>query len=93
MSVSITMNIYHFIMGRGNKSGTQSEIDLIIELNGTIHPIEIKTKSNPDIHDIKNFEVLEKVSEKNIELKKNMFFNKSSFSDSLTHLLNNHPFY
>lgn len=55
-----------FYNGRDNKSGTQSEIDLIIELNGTIHPIEIKTKSNPDIHDIKNFEVLEKVSEKNI---------------------------
>ena len=36
------------------------EIDLIIEENDKLYPIEIKRKSNPDKNDIKNFDVLKK---------------------------------
>jgi predicted AAA+ superfamily ATPase len=36
------------------------EIDLIIEENGKLYPIEIKKKSNPDKDDIKNFSALNK---------------------------------
>lgn len=36
------------------------EIDLIIEENGKLYPIEIKKKSNPDKNDIKSFSALEK---------------------------------
>ena len=41
------------------------EIDLIIEENDKLYPIEIKKKSNPNKDDIKNFKVLEKFN-KNI---------------------------
>lgn len=39
------------------------EIDLIIEENGKLHPIEIKKSANPSKDMIKNFKVLEKVKE------------------------------
>lgn len=38
----------------------QAEIDLIIESNGLLHPIEIKKSSNPTLSMIKHFNVLEK---------------------------------
>ena len=38
------------------------EIDLIIEENGTLYPIEIKKKSEPNKDDIKNFSVLNKLN-------------------------------
>lgn len=38
----------------------QSEIDLIIEENGILYPIEIKKKDMPSINDAKNFNVLDK---------------------------------
>lgn len=38
----------------------ECEIDLIIEENGTLYPIEIKKKDNPDIYDAKAFDVLKK---------------------------------
>ena len=38
----------------------QREIDLILEENGTLHPIEIKKSSNPTISMTKHFEVLKK---------------------------------
>ncbi len=38
----------------------QKEIDLIIETNGYLHPIEIKKSSNPTASMTKNFEVLKK---------------------------------
>ena len=41
------------------------EIDVILEENGTLYPIEIKKKSNPDKGDIKNFAILSRF-EKNI---------------------------
>ena len=34
------------------------EIDLILEENGKLYPVEIKKKSNPDKSDVKNFDVL-----------------------------------
>lgn len=42
------------------------EIDLIIEQNGTLYPIEIKKSANPSKDMIKNFEVLEKVNGKEV---------------------------
>lgn len=39
------------------------EIDLIIEQNGKLHPIEIKKSANPTKDMISNFKVLEKVGE------------------------------
>ena len=37
----------------------QREIDLIIEANGKLHPIEIKKTANPGIKDISDFKVLD----------------------------------
>ncbi len=42
-------NIYHF------RSYSGSEVDLILEINGTLFPIEIKTKSHPGKKDIRGF--------------------------------------
>lgn len=42
------------------------EIDLLIEQDGTLYPIEIKKHSDPTIGDIENFRVLEKISDKNL---------------------------
>jgi predicted AAA+ superfamily ATPase len=36
----------------------KKEIDLIIERNGNLYPIEIKRSANPNINDIKNFNLL-----------------------------------
>ncbi len=41
----------------------KKEIDLIIEQNGKLHPIEIKKSANPTKDMISNFKVLEKVGE------------------------------
>ena len=38
----------------------QKEIDLIININNTVYPIEIKKTKNPDKSMIKNFTVLQK---------------------------------
>lgn len=38
----------------------QKEIDLIVEQNGELHPIEIKKASEPDRRVVKSFEVLQK---------------------------------
>jgi predicted AAA+ superfamily ATPase len=42
-------NIYHF------RSYSGAEVDLILELNGVLHPIEIKAKSNPNRMDVRGF--------------------------------------
>ena len=36
----------------------QREIDLLIETNGRLHPVEIKKSAAPVLHDIRNFEYL-----------------------------------
>ena len=38
----------------------KKEIDVILEENGTVYPVEIKKKTNPDKCDIKNFDILKK---------------------------------
>lgn len=38
----------------------KKEIDVILEENGKVYPVEIKKKANPDKKDVKNFEVLQK---------------------------------
>ncbi len=48
-------NIYYY------RDKQKREIDLLIEENGKLHPIEIKKKSTPDKGDIKNFDIVEKV--------------------------------
>lgn len=40
----------------------QKEIDLIIEMNGTLHPIEIKKGTMPDPRAIRSFSVLQKTN-------------------------------
>lgn len=42
----------------------QQEIDLILETNGELHPIEIKKSSNPTMSMIKNFGILKKTERK-----------------------------
>ncbi len=44
----------------------KKEIDLIIEENGKLHPIEIKKSANPSKDMIKNFKILEKSTGKEI---------------------------
>ena len=42
------------------------EIDLIIEENGTLYPIEIKKSASPNKDMIKTFKVLEKLTDKKL---------------------------
>lgn len=51
-------NIYFY------RDKEKREIDLVIEINNELYPIEIKRKSNPNKDDIKNFNVLEKFNKK-----------------------------
>lgn len=44
------------------KDKDQHEIDLILESNGILHPVEIKKTSNPTANMIKNFNLLKKVN-------------------------------
>ena len=39
----------------------KNEVDLVIEENGVLHPIEIKKSSNPSKRDISGFEALRKL--------------------------------
>ena len=43
-------------------SGKESEIDLVIEENGTLYPIEIKLSANPRLSMTDAFDVLEKAA-------------------------------
>ena len=38
----------------------QQEVDIILEENGKLYPLEVKQKSNPNLNDIKNFSALSK---------------------------------
>ena len=40
----------------------KKEIDILIEENGKLYPIEIKKSANPSIKDLKNFSVLDSIS-------------------------------
>lgn len=48
-------NIYYY------RDKDKREIDILIEENGVLYPIEVKKKSNPDKGDIKSFKVIESV--------------------------------
>lgn len=43
-------NLYHF------RSYSGAEVDLVLEMNGKLYPIEIKSKSNPSKKDIKGIQ-------------------------------------
>jgi predicted AAA+ superfamily ATPase len=47
---------FYFYRDRDNK-----EIDLLIERNGLLYPIEIKRSASPKIDDIKHFDVLSRL--------------------------------
>jgi predicted AAA+ superfamily ATPase len=42
----------------------QNEIDIVLEQNGTLYPIEIKKTANPGLNDIKSFNALHKLNKK-----------------------------
>ncbi len=44
------------------RATNQKEVDLILEENGVLHPIEIKKNSNPEKKAINSFAILEKSS-------------------------------
>ncbi|MCG8552736.1 MAG: DUF4143 domain-containing protein [Desulfobacterales bacterium] len=46
----IQPNLYHF------RSHSGAEVDLILELNGRLYPVEIKSKSNPYRKDVRGFQ-------------------------------------
>ena len=46
------------------RDANQNEIDIVLEENGTLHPIEIKKTSNPGLSDYKSFKELSKLQKK-----------------------------
>jgi len=48
-SQHLVPNLYHF------RSHSGAEVDLILEMNGVLYPIEIKAKSNPNRKDVRGF--------------------------------------
>jgi len=46
------------------RDSNQKEIDVVLEVDGVIHPIEIKMASNPESRIVKRFRLLEKSGEK-----------------------------
>ncbi len=44
------------------RDSNSKEIDIFVEQNNSIHPLEIKKSANPDRREIKKFEVLDKTS-------------------------------
>jgi hypothetical protein len=53
-------NLYYY------RDKDKNEVDLIIERHGTLHPVEIKAKSNPDKGDVKAFEILKRIPGANV---------------------------
>ncbi len=51
-NLPLVPNFYHF------RSYSGAEVDLILEMNGTLYPIEIKMKSNPNRKDVRGFAAL-----------------------------------
>ncbi len=48
------------------RSNDKKEIDILLEKNGILHPIEIKKTATPTTNDIKNFSALEPISAGNL---------------------------
>lgn len=57
-------SVYYYRGKDKTKSGSETEIDLIIEENGILYPIEIKKTANPDSSMAFSFDVLDKDIEK-----------------------------
>lgn len=56
----------YYYNGRDNSKGLQEEIDLIIEENGTLYPIEIKMTTKPNNNMVSSFDVLKLIKNKKI---------------------------
>lgn len=46
------------------RDANQNEIDIVLEQNGTLYPVEIKKTANPSLSDCKSFKELEKLKKK-----------------------------
>jgi predicted AAA+ superfamily ATPase len=46
------------------RDSNQNEIDIVLEQNGTLYPVEIKKSANPSLSDCKSFRELEKLKKK-----------------------------
>ena len=46
------------------RDANQNEVDIILEQNGTLYPIEVKKSMNPGLSDCKSFKELEKLQKK-----------------------------
>ena len=46
------------------RDSNQNEVDIVLEQNGTLYPIEVKKSMNPNLSDCKNFKELEKLQKK-----------------------------
>lgn len=44
------------------RDSNAKEIDVFVEENGVIHPLEIKKSANPDRREVKKYELLDKVN-------------------------------
>lgn len=56
----------YYYNGRDNSKGLQEEIDLLIEENGTLYPIEIKMTTKPNNNMVSSFDVLKLIKNKKI---------------------------
>ena len=57
-------NYLYYYNGRDNTRGEQEEIDLIVEENGKVYPIEIKMSTKPSLDMAKSFRVINNVKNK-----------------------------
>lgn len=53
-----------YYRGKDRKKNSESEIDFIIEENGTLYPIEVKQNSNPKTSMTAAFQILDKIPDK-----------------------------
>ncbi len=64
--VSEFLRMYSYSKNKTNmtfyRDTNQKEIDIVLEENGTLHPLEIKKSSNPEKKAISSFRILEKSS-------------------------------
>ena len=64
--VSEFLRMYSYSKNKTNmtfyRDTNQKEIDIVLEENGTLHPLEIKKSSNPEKKAISSFHILEKSS-------------------------------
>lgn len=56
-------NIFYY-RGKDKKESTENEIDLIIEENGTLYPVEIKMSGNPKVEMTGTNSILDKIPDK-----------------------------